>query len=89
MNRKRKGWLIWALATFITAAGDIAAAEHEWLYIKNLCMMLIIMTGPYIWTTYHQPNANKPAPKRLWIWELLTALVMAGAFTWADKCNGL
>ena len=87
MERERKGCLIMIVAILITGTGIFVAVEQEWLYLKCLCMMLMCMIGTYVGNTYYRPKANKPIPKKQWIWYFLATFVLAGIMTWIIECN--
>ena len=88
MEKERKGCLIMIIAIFVTATGMYAAMEYEWLYLKNLCTMLMGMTGGYVGSTYFRLAESKPIPKNHWIWHFLAIFVLAGILTWIE-CNYL
>ena len=75
------------VAILVTGTGIYIAVEYEWLYFKFLCMMLMCMMGAYVGNTYYRPNANKPIPKKYWVWYFLAIFVLAGIFTWIIECN--
>ena len=84
MEKERKGCLIMIAVIFLTATGMYIALELDWLYLKNLSMMLCCMTGGYVGNTYHRPASAKPISKKRWIWYYLAIFVLAGIFTWIE-----
>ena len=84
MEREVKGCIVIIIAFVIMAIGIYIGLIYDWLYLKNLCIMLSSMVAAYIGNNYFQHDEKKRAPKSTWRWYFLLVFVLAGISTWIE-----
>lgn len=84
MEREVKGFIIIVIAFAIMAIGIYIGLVCDWLYLKNLCIMLFSTVAAYIGNHYFQHDEKKRAPMSTWRWYFLAIFVLAGILTWIE-----
>ncbi|MBQ8361330.1 MAG: hypothetical protein IJX44_05195 [Bacteroidaceae bacterium] len=84
MGRDVKGFIIITIAFAIMAIGIYIGLIYDWLYLKNLCIMLFSTVAAYIGNNYFRHDEKKRAPRSTWKWYFLLVFVLAGILTWIE-----
>lgn len=84
MEKGQKGCLLLIGLTAISSVGIYIALQLEWLFFKNLILLLPAAFAPYIGEKYFS-NGNKRTPKWQWALFIILIFLLAGLVTWWMK----